>query len=56
MFLNIRNELVVQEVTVWGVMFNELSVCCVNVLKEMTDVRDGFKECIGFNREEVVLH
>ncbi len=25
----------------------------VYVLKEMIDVRDGFKECVGFSMEEV---
>ncbi len=52
MLLNATNELTIKGLSVW----NER--CCkkndsINVIKEMVDVRDEFKECQGFSREEV---
>ncbi len=49
MLLKVKNELTIQELSLW----NER--CCklndsINVLKEMVDVRDEFKECQGFSR------
>ncbi len=47
-----KNELTIEGLSVW----NER--CCklndsINVVKEMVDVREEFKECQGFSREEV---
>ncbi len=47
MLLNAKNELTIERLSVW----NER--CCklndsINVIKEMVDVRDEFKECQGF--------
>ncbi len=47
-----EKELTIKGLSVW----NER--CCklndsINVIKEMIDVRDEFKECQGFSREEV---
>ncbi len=52
MLLNAKNELIIDELSVW----NER--CCklndsINVTKEMIDVRDEFKEFQGFSREDV---
>ncbi len=52
MLLNAKNELTIEGVSVW----NER--CCklndsITVIKGMIDVRDEFKECQGFSREEV---
>ncbi len=52
MLLNAKNELTVEGLSVW----NER--CCklndsINVIKEMVDVIDEFKECQGLSREEV---
>ncbi len=52
MLSNAKNELTIEGLSVW----NER--CCklndsINVIKEMVDVRDEFKECQGFSREEV---
>ncbi len=52
MLLNVKNDLTIEGLSVW----NER--CCklndgINVIKEMVDVRDEFKECQGFSREEV---
>ncbi len=52
MLLNTKNELTIEGLSVW----NER--CCklndsINVIKEMIDVRDEFKECQGFSREKV---
>ncbi len=52
LFLNAKNKLTFEGLSVW----NER--CCklndsINVIKEMVDVRDQFKECQGFSREEV---
>ncbi len=52
MLLNDKNELTTEGLSVW----NER--CCklndsINVIKEIIDVRDEFKECQGFGREEV---
>ncbi len=52
MLLNAKNGLTIKGLSVW----NER--CCklndsINVIKERVDVRDEFKECQGFSREEV---
>ncbi len=52
MLLNAKNQLTIEELSVW----NER--CCklndsINVIKEMIDVRDEFKECQGFIREKM---
>ncbi len=52
MLLNAKNELTIEGLSVW----NER--CCklkdsTNIIKEMFYVRDEFKECQGFSREEV---
>ncbi len=52
MLFNAKNELTIKGLLIW----NER--CCklndsINVIKEMIDVRDEFKECQGFSREEV---
>ncbi len=52
MLLNAKNELTIEGLSV----LNEK--CCqlndsINVIIEMIDVRDEFKECHGFSREEV---
>ncbi len=52
MLLNAKNELTIEGLSVW----NER--CCklndsINVIKEMIDVRDEFKECQGFSKKEV---
>ncbi len=52
MLLNAKNELTIEGLSVW----NER--CCklndsINVIKGMVDLRDEFKECQVFSREEV---
>ncbi len=52
MVLNAKNEFTIEGLSVW----NER--CCklnhsINVIKDMVDVRDKFKECQGFSRKEV---
>ncbi len=52
LFKNVKNELTIEGLSVW----NER--CCllndnINVIKEMIDVSNEFKECQGFSREEV---
>ncbi len=52
MLLNTKNELTIEGLSVC----NER--CCklndsINVIKEMVDVRDEFKECQGFRSEQV---
>ncbi len=52
MLLNAKNELTIEGLSLWN------ETCCrlndsINVIKEMVDVRDEFKECQGFSREEV---
>ncbi len=52
MLLDAKNELAIEGLSVW----NER--CCklndsINVIKQMLDVIDKFKECQGFSREEV---
>ncbi len=52
MLLNDKNELTIEGLSVW----NER--CCklndsINVIKEMFDVRDEFKECPSFSRQDV---
>ncbi len=53
MLSNAKNEFTIEALSVW----NER--CCkwndsINFIKEMVHVRDEFKECQKFNREEVV--
>ncbi len=45
MLLNAKNELTIER---WCKLNDS-----INVIKEMIDVRDEFKECEGFSREEV---
>ncbi len=52
MLLNAKNELTIEGLLVWS------EICCklndsINVIKEMVNVRDEFKECQDFSREEV---
>ncbi len=52
MLLNDKNELTVEGLSVWN------ESCCklnnsINIIKEMIGVRDKFKECQGFSREQV---
>ncbi len=52
MLLNAKNELTIEGLSVW----NER--CCklinnINIIKEMIDVKDEFKECQGFSIEKV---
>ncbi len=52
MLLNAKNELTIEELSVWkerGCKLND----SINVIKEMVDVRDEFKECQGFSREDM---
>ncbi len=51
LLLNDQNEFGVLDMIEWKMKFTEL-VDNVYVLKEMIDVRDGFKECVGFSMEE----
>ncbi len=55
MLLNAKNEITIEGLSVW----NER--CCklndsINVIKEMVDVRDEFKECQGFSRGGGRIH
>ncbi len=52
LLLNNLNEFGVLDMTEWKMKYTEL-IDNVYVLKEMIDVRDGFKECVGFSMEEV---
>ncbi len=52
MFLTLISILIIEGLSVWN------EICCklndsINVIKEIVDVRDEFKECQGFSREEV---
>ncbi len=49
---NDQKEFGVLERIEWKMKYTEL-IDNVDVLKEMVDVRDGFKECVGFSMEEV---
>ncbi len=52
MLLNAKNELTIERLSVWNERCCKLNDC-INVIKEMVDVRDEFKECQGISREEV---
>ncbi len=52
MLLNAKNELTMEGLSVWNERICKL-IDSINVIKEMVDVRDEFKECQGFRREEV---
>ncbi len=52
MLLNAKNELTIERLSVWNERCCKLNDC-INVIKEMVDVRDEFKECQAFCREEV---
>ncbi len=52
MLLNAKNELTIEGLSVWNERCSKLNDS-INVIKEMVDVRDEFKECQGFSREEV---
>ncbi len=52
MLLNAKNELTIKGLSVWNDRYCKLNDS-INVIKEMIDVRDEFKECQGFSREEV---
>ncbi len=52
MLLNAKNELTIEGLSVWNERRCKLNDS-INVIKEMVDVRDEFKECQGFSREEV---
>ncbi len=52
LLLNNQNEFGVLDMIVWKMKYTEV-IDNVYVLKEMIDVRDGFKECVGFSMEEV---
>ncbi len=47
-----QNEFGVLEMIEWKMKYTEL-IDNVYVLKEMINVQDGFKECVGFSMEEV---
>ncbi len=51
-FLNAKNELIIKGLSVWNERFCKLNDS-INAIKEMIDVRDEFKECQSFSREEV---
>ncbi len=38
----------------WNNSINEMEVSNVNVLKEMTDIRDGRSECVTLSREDAL--
>ncbi len=52
MLLNAKNELTIEGLSEWNEICWKLNDS-INVIKEMVDVRDEFKECQGFSREEV---
>ncbi len=52
MLLNAKNGLTIEGVSVWKERCRMLNDN-INVIKEMVDVRDEFKECQSFGREEV---
>ncbi len=52
LLLNDQNEFGMLDMIEWKMKYTEL-IDNVYVLKEMTDVQDDFKECVGFSMEEV---
>ncbi len=52
MLLNAKNELTIEGLSVLNVRCCKLNDS-INVIKVIIDVRDEFKECQGFSREEV---
>ncbi len=52
MLLNAKNELTIEGLSVWNERCCKLNYS-INVIKEMVDVRNEFKECQGFSREEL---
>ncbi len=52
MLLNAKHELTIEGLSVWNDRCYKLNDS-INVIKEMVDVRDEFKECQGLRREEV---
>ncbi len=52
LLLNDQNEFGMLDMIEWKMKYTKL-IDNVYVLKEMIDVRDGFKECVGFSMEEV---
>ncbi len=51
MLWNVKNELTIEGLSVWNERFCKLNDS-INVIKEMVDVRNEFKECQGFSRED----
>ncbi len=47
-----KNELTIEGLFAWNERCCKLNES-VNVIKVMVDVRDEFKECLGFSREKV---
>ncbi len=52
MFLDAKHELTIEGLSVWNEICYKLNDS-IKVIKEMIDVRDEFKECQGFSREEL---
>ncbi len=52
MLLNAKNELTIEGESEWNERCFKLNYS-INVIKEMVDVKDEFKECEGCSREEV---
>ncbi len=52
MLLNAKDDLTIKGLSVWNERCCKL-IDSINVIKEMVDGRDEFKECQGFSREEV---
>ncbi len=52
LLLNDQNEFGVSDMIEWKMKYIELNDN-VYVLKELVEVGDGFKECVGFRMEEV---
>ncbi len=50
--LNAKHEFTIEGLLVWNERCNKLNDS-INITKEMIDVRDEFKECQGFSRDEV---
>ncbi len=50
LLLNDQNEFGVLDMIEWKMRYTEL-IDNVYVIKEMVDVRDSFKKCIGFQNE-----
>ncbi len=51
MLLNATNELTIKGLSVWNERYKLND--SINIIKEMIDVRDEFKECQGLSKEEV---